>query len=85
MGKSMTLPPWCRMEQVSSHSGAPRRRALHEEALAVDAVGIALHDHGAIAKVGQELRCHVDVVLEQVALGEAERGPEDLVEVGELP
>ena len=61
-----------------------RRRALHEERLAVGAVGIALHHHRAVGEVRQQHRRDVGVVLEQVALGDAERGPERLVEVGEL-
>ena len=51
-------------------------RALHEEALPVDAVGIALHHHRAVAEVRQQGGRHVGVVLQQVALGVARLGPE---------
>ena len=62
--------------------GARRRRALHEEEVAGGAVRIALHDHGAIAQVRQQPLGDVDVVLDQIALGDV--GPERLVEIGEL-
>ena len=64
--------------------GPRRRRALHEERLAGGAVGIALHHHRPIDQVRQQHRRDVGVVLQQVALGEAELGPERLVEVGQL-
>ena len=63
--------------------GTRARRALHEEELAGGAVRIALHDHRAIAQVRQQRIGHVRVVLEQVALGQPELGPEDLAQVGQ--
>ncbi len=59
------------------------RRLLHEEERAFGAVRIALHDHGAIADVRQQHRRDAQVVADEVALGEAERGPERLGQVGE--
>ena len=43
-------------------------RALHEEEVAVGAVGIALHDHGAFGEVGPKDGGDVGVVLQEVAL-----------------
>ena len=63
--------------------GPRRRRALHEEELAGRAVRVALHHHRAIAQVRQQHVGDVGVVLQQVALGEAELRPEELAEVGE--
>jgi hypothetical protein len=60
-----------------------RRRALHEEALARRAVRIALHHHRTIDEVRQERRCDVGVILQEIALGQAELGPEDLAQIGE--
>src|SRR5207248_2845924 len=58
--------------------------ALHEERLAAGAVRVAPHHHGAVAEVGEEDGGEVDVVADEVALGDAERGPEELAEIGEL-
>ena len=58
--------------------------ALHEEKAAIDTVGIALHDHRAVLQVGHQIRRHVEIVLEQIPFGQAELGPKNLVEVGEL-
>ena len=58
--------------------------ALHEEERARCAVRVALHDHGPIAEMGQQNGRHVDVVLDEVPLGDAERWPERLPEVREL-
>ena len=55
--------------------------ALHEEAFPRRAVGVALHDHGAIAEVRQERRRDVGVVLEEIALRDPRVAPEQLVEV----
>ena len=60
-----------------------RRRALHEEELPRGAVRVALHDHSAVAQVGEEHRRDRHVVADEVALREAEVGPEDLAEIGE--
>ena len=62
MGKSMTFPDACSMEQVWIHAGARLRRALHEEERAVRAVGIALHHHRPVAQVRQQRRRDVGVV-----------------------
>ena len=77
------LPDPCSIEQISNPGRPRRRRALHEEELAGGAVRIALHHHRAVAEVRQQHVGHVGVVLEQIALGEAELRPEDLAEVGE--
>jgi len=55
-----------------------------EEKFAVDAVGIALHHHGAIVEMRKEPGRDLEVVLEEVALGEAQSRPEDFVEIGEM-
>src|SRR6185312_2296628 len=62
---------------------ARRWRALHEEALARDAVRVALHDHRPIAKMREQNRRDRDVVAKEVGLGAAIARPEYLVEVGE--
>ena len=57
---------------------------LHEKELAGDAVRITFHHHGAIDEMGQQHRRHVGVVLEKVALGDAQFRPEDLLQIGQL-
>src|SRR2546422_847014 len=64
--------------------GARRRGALHEERFAARAVRVAPHHHGAVADVGEEGRRDIDVVADEIALGDAEGGPEELAEIGEL-
>src|ERR1700678_2929079 len=64
--------------------GAGGRRALHEEKSAIDAVGIALHDHGAVDQMRHQVRGDVEIVLEQVAFGKAKLRPEYFVEIGQL-
>ena len=44
---------------------------------------VAFHDHRAVTQVRQEYRRDVGVILEQIAFGEAQLGPENLPEVGE--
>jgi hypothetical protein len=44
---------------------------------------VPLHDHRPVPDVRQQDRGDVGVVLNQVALGDAELGPERLVEIGE--
>ena len=62
----------------------PRRRcAFHEEERAGSAVGVALHDHGAVAQVRQQGGRDLQIVLKEVALRDAEVRPEWLLEVGE--
>ena len=77
-GKSMTLPEPCSMRAGADPVGPRRRRALHEEELAGGAVRVALHHHRAVADVRQQHRRDVGVVLDQIALGDAELGPERL-------
>src|SRR6185312_16451985 len=60
------------------------RRILLEEELAVAPVGVALHGERPIPEVRDERRRDVAVVGEEVALGEAAFGKEDLVEIGEF-
>ena len=60
-----------------------RRRALHEEELALRAVRIALHDHRPVPDVRQEHGRDVRVVGEQVAFRQAELRPERLREIRE--
>ena len=75
----------CVLDGARIDPGRTRRgRALHEEELAAGPVGIALHHHRPIAQVRQERGSDVGVVLEEIALGQAELGPEDLAQVGEL-
>src|ERR1700735_535858 len=45
------------------------RGALHEEKSTVDAIWIALHDHGAVYQVRHQVRRNVEIILEQVAFG----------------
>src|SRR5262252_5066653 len=65
----------------------PRRAVLGAvllvEHLALDAVRVALEGEGAIAEVGQQRRCDSRVVLDHLALGEADPGVEHLVQVGQ--
>ncbi len=78
----MPLEPWS-IEQISNPWGPRRRRPLHEEEVAGGAVRIPLHHHRAVLDVRQERPGDVRVVLEQVAFGQAQLGPEHLAEVGE--
>jgi hypothetical protein len=62
----------------------PRRRcALHEEEGPAGAVRIALHHHRAVTDVRQQDVGDVGVVLEQIALGQAEIGPKNLPQIGD--
>jgi len=63
---------------------APVRSAVLVERLCVDAVGVALHHQRTIGDDREEVRRDADVVAEQVALGQLQRGPEDLAEVRHL-
>ena len=63
--------------------GHVRRRVLLEEALALPAVGIALHRERPPAQVRDENLRDVAVVRDQVAFRDPLLGPERLVEVGE--
>src|SRR5581483_8078813 len=63
--------------------GTRRRRALHEERLALRAVGIAAEHHRAIADVRQEDGGDLGVVPQQVALVGPAAREEDLAEVRE--
>jgi hypothetical protein len=58
-------------------------RALLVEELALDPVGVALQRHRPAAQVRQQDLGEVGVGVDQVALGEADRGIEDLGEVGD--
>ena len=80
----MTFPESCSMRQVRIQAGRGDGRPLHEEELAGGAVRVALHDHRAVADVRQQQRRDVGVVLDQVALRDAELRPEQLVEVREM-
>ena len=64
--------------------GTRRRRPLHEEERTGGAVRVALHDHGAVVQVRQQDVGHVRVVLQQIALGQLQIGPEDLSQVGQV-
>jgi hypothetical protein len=61
-----------------------RRRALHEEPLALRTIRIALHHHSAVPQVRKQDVRHISVVLKQVAFGDSALGPENLRQVGEL-
>ena len=52
-----------------------------EERCACRAIGVAAHDHGAIADVREQHRRDIGVVLDQRALGDAEVRPEKLTQV----
>ena len=64
-----------------------RRHGLVPEALALDAVRVAVHVHRPAGEVGQHRRRHRRVVPDQVALGQwrlaTAPGEEDLVQVGQ--
>ena len=53
------------------------------EGLGVDPVGKALHDEGPIGDDGKEKRGNLDVVAEQIALGQLLPRPEHLGQVGD--
>ena len=59
------------------------RRPVLVEPLAVDAVGEALHDEGAVGDNGQQVRRHAQVEPHQVPLGQPRPGPEHLVQVAD--
>ena len=63
--------------------GAVAGAALLEEPLALDAVGEAHHRDRAVLEVGEHRRRDPGVVVDHLAFGEAGRGVQDLVEVGE--
>ena len=59
-------------------------RAVLVEGVPVDAVGQALHDQRPIAHHRQQERRDLEVVAEQIALGEPQLGPQRLVQIPEL-
>ena len=63
--------------------GAASGARFMKKNLPVRAVRVALHHHRAVAQVRQQHGRDVGVVLEQVALGDAQLGPEQLAQVGE--
>ena len=63
--------------------GREVRGVLLEERLSGDAVGVAGHHERPVLQVGKEPRRDRAVVVDEVALGVALVGPEDLCEVGE--
>ena len=64
--------------------GAVLRAALLVEVLLRDAVGVALQRHRAAAEVRQDRVGDPRVVVDHLALGEANLGPEHLVEIRQL-
>ena len=64
-------------------AGAVRGHVLLEEELALDAVGEALHGEGATRQVRQHRLGDAGVVVDELPLGEAGLGKEDLVQVGD--
>ena len=83
IGNAMTLPEPCSIEHVRSQPRRVAGRALHVEELPGGPVGIPLHHLRAVAHVRDQERRDVGVVLEQVALRDAELGPERLAQVRE--
>src|SRR5262249_10483232 len=66
------------------HPGRPVFGAvLLVEHLSLDPVGEALEGEGAIAEVGQQGGCDPRVIVDHLALGEADLGIEHLVQVGQ--
>ena len=71
------------MRQVRIQAGRGAGARFMKKNSPCGAVRVPLHHHRAVADVRQQDRRDVGVVLDQVALGDAELGPEQLVEVGE--
>jgi hypothetical protein len=57
--------------------------ALLEEPLAVHAVGQPHHREWSVLEMGEERRGHSGVVIDHLAFGEAGRGVQHLLEVGQ--
>ena len=73
---------------VDVHGLEPLRmghgHALLVEEVALDAVGVSLHLHRPSGDVVKDRLGNVDVVLDEVAFGQAHLGKEDLLEIGDL-
>ena len=77
----MMFPESWSIEQILIQSGRGDGARFMKKNGAVGAVGITLHHHRAIPQVREEHGRDVGVVLQEVAFGEAELGPENLAEV----
>jgi hypothetical protein len=53
------------------------------EELSVDSVRITLEECGAIPTAGEDALGHFQVVINEIELGDAELGEEDLLRVGD--
>ena len=74
----MTFADSCSIEQVSIHSGRGVGARFMKKNSPCAPLRVALHHHRAVAQVRQQDRRDVGVVLDQVALGDAQLGPEGL-------
>ncbi len=68
---------------VSSQSGAPLGTRFWKKGLPCDTIDPALHDRGALAQVTHDGLLALDVVGDEVQLGEARLGEEELVGFGD--
>ena len=73
------LPRFGHPDRLDAYTGRDVLRAMLVEGLRRDAVGIPLHHQGTIRDGRQNERRDLDVIAEQVALGELLFRPEDLV------
>ena len=84
IGKVDDVAGACSIEQVRDPRRPRRRRALHVEEVAGDAVRIALHHHRrGPRRAGSARRRSLQVVAQQIALGQPELGKVDLAQVGQ--
>ena len=87
----MRLPPIGRLATLSSGTFAVAHaggnfvgRLVLIERLAVDAVGIALHDERAVVHDGKDVRRDAHVVAHQIALGDFQLRPEHFAQIADL-
>ncbi len=72
------------MEQTGIDGGRGEGARFIKKKSPADSVGIALHHHGAVFEVRQQPGGNVEIILQEIALGESQVGPEDFLQVGQL-
>ncbi|TMF63913.1 MAG: hypothetical protein E6I14_04445 [Chloroflexi bacterium] len=82
--KVRLVPGWIVDVHGLEPLGMRHGHALLVEKVALDPVGVPLHLHRTARHVMQDSVGDVDVVLDEIALGQAHLGEEDLVEIGDL-